>query len=74
MPWDQLVSELADERNYVLTIQSQEYQVDVTLLENTDDHVLAVVSVDDGSFWAACNPLSECFRIEKHPTPPQPRR
>jgi hypothetical protein len=69
------VSELTDEQNYEVTIESTTYQVDVTLLENTDDYVLAVVSVDDGSFWAACNPLSKCFRLEKHPTPdPQPPR
>jgi hypothetical protein len=78
MPWEQLVSELADERNdqdYQLQVDSTTYQVEVTLAENTDTYVFVVISVDDGSFWAACNPLSKGFRVEKHPTrhPPPPR-
>lgn len=76
MPWEQLVSDLAGERNdhnYQIQVESTTYQAEVTLLENTDDHVYVVVSVDDGSFWAACNPLSKGFRVQKRPTPPPPR-
>lgn len=78
IPWEQLVSDLAGERNdhnYEVQVEATTYQVEVTLLEDTDDHVLVVVSVDDGSFWAACHPLSECFRLDKQPTPhPRPPR
>ena len=74
MPWEKLVSELADEQNYEVTIESQRYQVEVQLLENTDGYVHVIVSVDDGSFWAACNPLWESFRLDKPtPHPPLPR-
>ena len=75
MPWEQLVSELADEQNYEVTIESQEYQVEVQLLENTDDYVHVLVSVDDGSFPGFLLPLSNTFVLEKHPTPhpPPPR-
>jgi len=54
-------------------IESITYQVEVTLLENTDSYVHVIVSVDDCSFWAACNPLSKGFRVEKHLTPQPPR-
>jgi hypothetical protein len=35
----------------------------VTLVENTDDYVQVIVSVDDGSFWAACHPLTTGFLV-----------
>jgi len=47
MPWEQLVSELADERNYEVQVESQAYQVVVNLLENTDTYVCVMAGVDD---------------------------
>ncbi len=74
MPWEQLVSALADEQHYEVAIASTTYQVEATLLENTGGYVHVLVSADDGSFWAACSPLSEGFVVEKHSTPPPPPR
>ena len=74
MPWEKLVSELADEQNYEVTIESTTYQVEVTLVENTDDYVHVLVSVDDGGFLGFLLPLSNTFVIEKHPTPTLPPR
>lgn len=76
MPWERLVSKLSGERNYLnyrVRGESATYQFEVILLENTADHLLVSVGVDDGSFWLACHPLSESFLVHKQLTPAPPR-
>ena len=65
---EQLVDELHDPRVYEVEVDSKKYQVEVELLENTDDYVHVMVAVDDGSLPASLSPLTETFKRPK----PQP--
>jgi hypothetical protein len=65
MSCDELVSALTDVNAYEVEFQSQNYQVEVELLENTDEYVHVRVSVDDGHFWRAMCPLSSSFICKK---------
>ena len=49
----QLVSELRDLQAYEVEFDSKNYQVEVELLENTDQHLMLMVAVDDGSLPAS---------------------
>jgi hypothetical protein len=61
----ELVSELSELRAYQLEMDSQPYQVEVELLENTAEYVHVSVSVDDGSLPSSLVPLSESFTKRK---------
>lgn len=63
-----LIAELKDEQDYVVKFETVEYQVEVQLLEDTDSYIHVMVAVDDGTFLAACNPLSESFILHKPQT------
>ena len=67
LPYDQIVSELKDVQGYEIEMDSKIYQVEVQLLENTDQYLHVSVSVDDGSLRGAFRPLSESFIIKKPP-------
>jgi len=62
---EQLISELKDVRAYETEFNSQKYQVEVQLLENTERYVHVGVAVDDASFWGAMRPLSSSFIRQK---------
>jgi hypothetical protein len=49
----QLVSELRELQAYEVKLDSKTYQVEVELLENTDQHLMLMVAVDDGSLPAS---------------------
>jgi hypothetical protein len=62
---EQLISELAHVATYEVEFNSNKYQVEVQLLENTDCYVHVGVALDDASFWAAVRPLSSSFIRKK---------
>ena len=64
----QLVSELRDLQMYEIEFDSKKYQVEVELLENTDQYINVAVAVDDGSLPASISPLTSSF-VRKQPLP-----
>ena len=58
---DELVSELKEEQNYVVELESKEYQVEVLLLENKADYVHVMVAADDGTWRTAFHPPARTF-------------
>jgi hypothetical protein len=65
MSCGELVAALSDVQAYEVDRESQTYQVEVELLENTDKYVHVMVGVDDGSLPASMLPLTESFIREK---------
>jgi hypothetical protein len=65
MTKDQLLAELEDALAYVVFCDNKEYQVEVAILENTDNYVRVAVSVDDGTIPASLHPLSDSFLCMK---------
>ena len=69
MSYTQLVSGLHDQQIYETELDSKQYQVEVELLENTEQYVHVVVAVDDGNFSASIKPLTHSFiRLKELPT------
>ena len=68
-PYQQLLSELVDEQVYEVHHETKACQVEVSILENKNDYLHVIVSVDDGSIPASFRPLTEVFIVEK---PKQP--
>ena len=65
MSCEQLIAELHDVRAYEVEFESKRYQVEVELLENTDEYVQVVMGVDDGSLPASILPLTHSFIRQK---------
>ena len=63
-----LLAELPDEQVYEVQHQGKTYQVEVNILENTNDYLLIGIFVDDGSIPASFRPLSQSFIREKPKT------
>lgn len=61
----ELIAELPDEQAYEVEFEGRKHQVEVRILQNTDRHILVIVSVDDGSIPASFLPLSSTFIREK---------
>jgi hypothetical protein len=61
MSCDQLISALPDVQTYEIEFESKKYQIEVELLENTDNYVHVGIAVDNGRFWRAMRPLSSSF-------------
>jgi DNA relaxase NicK len=59
----QLVSELRDLQAYEVEFDSKSYQVEVQLLENTEQYFM--VAVDDGSLPASIAPVSRSVIRQK---------
>lgn len=60
-PWQQLLTELADDAVYEIEFEGKQYQVEVELLGGTGADVHVIVAVDDGSLPASIRPLSGTF-------------
>ena len=58
---DELVSELKEEQNYMVELESKEYQVEVLLLESKADYVHVMVAVDDFGLRTATHPSTRTF-------------
>jgi hypothetical protein len=65
MSCSQLVSELHDLQAYEIEFDSKKYQVEVELLENTEQYLHVMVAVDDGSLPASIRPLTDSFIRQK---------
>jgi len=63
--WRKLVFELQEDAVYEVETESQRFQVEVQLLENTDRYIHVCVSVDDGSLPASLTPISTSFILNK---------
>lgn len=66
LPYDQLVPRLSETSVYEVERDSQKYQIEIEILENTTDYVHVVISVDDGSIPASFLPATDSF-ITKRP-------
>jgi len=66
MSCDQLISALSDEQVYEIEFESTTLQVEVELLENTENYVHVIISIDDGHWLRAMHPLSSSFICEKN--------
>ena len=62
---DKMLAELGDREVYEVEVDSKNYQVEVTLLENTANYLHIMVSVDDGSLPASIFPLTETIICQK---------
>ncbi len=58
---EQLLTELQELQNYVVEVESKKYQVEVQLMENTNEYVHVAIGVDDGSFPQSMSPESQTF-------------
>ena len=65
MSCSQLLSELRDLQAYEVEFDSKSYNVEVQLLENTEQYIHVVVGVDDGSLPASILPLCHSFICKK---------
>ena len=63
--YSQLLAELSEEQVYEVKDEGKTYQVEVDILENTNDYLHIGISVDDGSIPASFRPLSQSFIREK---------
>jgi hypothetical protein len=66
MSCSQLFSELHDGlQEYQVEFESKQYNVEVELLENTEQYLHVVVAVDDGSLPASITPLCRSLILPK---------
>jgi hypothetical protein len=65
MSCEQLMSDLHELQAYEVEFESQQYQVEVELLENTETYLHVMVSVDDGSLPASISPSTHSFIRQK---------
>jgi hypothetical protein len=56
---DELISVLRDDQAYEVEFESKKYQVEVELLENTEQYLNVIVAIDD--FPASIRPLCQTF-------------
>lgn len=71
MTCEQLINELQAVRGYEVEVESKRYQVEVELLEDTEQHVQVIVAVDDGTLPWSISPLTHGFIKNKADGPGQ---
>jgi hypothetical protein len=59
--YDEIAIDLTQERVYEVEFTGKNYQVEVTLLENTDKYLHVGIAVDDGSVPAFISPAKLQF-------------
>src|SRR5690348_15577967 len=62
---DELIAELRELQAYEIVFEDRDLQVEVHLLENTQDYVHVALSVDDGVLPAAIVPSTSSFIVRK---------
>lgn len=62
---ERLASALDEECVYEVELDSKTYQVEVEILENTEEYLHVLVAVDDGSLPASMVPESQSFICNK---------
>ena len=65
LPYDQLVSRLSQTNVYEVELDSQKYQIEIEILENTTDYLHVAISVDDGSIPASFLPATDSFMTKR---------
>jgi hypothetical protein len=65
MPYQELIAALPDIKVYEVERDGEKYQVEVSLLENTERYLHVAITVDDGSLPASIVPACQSFRREK---------
>jgi hypothetical protein len=66
MPREELLSRLQEPQAYTLERGAKTYQVEVELLENTEDYLHVMVAVDDGNLPASLFPATQTFICRKY--------
>jgi hypothetical protein len=64
---EELLLELREVEAYQVDFDSKRYNVEVQLLENTNEYIHVLVDVDDGSLPASFSPLGQTFIRNKTP-------
>jgi hypothetical protein len=67
MHCEQLIEELHEEKVYQILVGLQRFQVEVELVEDTNDYLHVIVSVDDGVLLRSVFPVTSGFITKKHP-------
>jgi hypothetical protein len=65
MPYTELLSTLKHLRTYEIELDSMKYQVEVEILQKTDQYLQVMVAVDDGSLPASVFPSCHAFICRK---------
>ncbi len=68
MPYGELTAELSRQDNYTIEVDSQEYQVEVGVLEDMETYLRVMLAVDDGTLPASIVPATASF-IRRKPPP-----
>jgi hypothetical protein len=63
--YEQLRAELTKDQVYEIQFEGKSYQVEVTVLENTQKYVHVAIAVDDGSIPSSIRPLTSSFICKK---------
>ena len=67
MPYAQIMAKLPSKNeHYEMEIGFKKYQVEISLLENTERYIHVGVSVDDSSLPASLHPVSSSFICDKN--------
>lgn len=62
---ERLASASDEERVYEVELDSKTYQVEIEILENTEEYLHVMVAVDDGSLPASMAPETQSFICNK---------
>ena len=67
-PWGAIIAELQEVQAYRVGAESalQDYQIEVELLEVTEDYVQVMIAIDDGTLSGGLRPLTRTLIIRKH--------
>lgn len=68
MPYQDLISALRETEVYEVERDDGKYQVEISILEDTERYLHVAVTVDDGSLPASIVPASRTFRRDKPPS------
>jgi predicted metal-dependent hydrolase len=68
MPYGQLVSALRDQQVYEVELDAEKYQVEIEILEDTEQYVHVMVAVDDGSLPVSALPVTHGSIRNKPPS------
>jgi hypothetical protein len=63
--WEELASALREAQAYEVESDSRRYQVEVEILESTEQYLHVMVSVDDGRLPSSIFPLTHSFVVRK---------
>jgi hypothetical protein len=65
MTIDEILHRLRDGQAYEMLVDSKKCQVEVEILENTDEYIHVSIAIDDGALPASLKPLSESIILDK---------